>query len=199
MGTRAVWMVAALIAAGCGSADEGGAARGSSGSGAGGGFAGATGSFAGTGGSTSSPGAGQLTRCSDDDECTGGLTCYTFGRYCSTPCATDTDCASMGAGYTCYVAPAFGMMDSGGTSGAGTTGGATGNCRVSCQGPTDTSCPPGLMCIDVGGGFGGMMEPTYRCAYPRMTGGGDSGSSGGGSMSSGGSGGSTSSGGSGGM
>jgi hypothetical protein len=181
MKTRVLWIAAVLVAAGCGSSDEGGSSRDSSSSGRGGA---AAVPLAGTTG-TATAGA-QLARCSSDDDCTGGLECYTFGRYCSRSCATNTDCGSIGGiTYTCYVPPTFGMgmMQPGGGgaggSGTGTTGGARGTCRIECTGASDTSCPQGLMCIDVGGG--GMMGPTYRCAYPETGGGGMAGTSGGGS------------------
>ena len=130
-------------------------------------------------------------------QCGSGLRCYTFGRYCSKACSTDADCGALGANYSCYVAmtgggfPGGGMMGGGmmtgtggggamtGTAGmgtsAGTTSTGTGVCRITCTGTSDTSCPSGLMCMDVGGGFGGGMMMmgggTFRCVRPRTTGG----------------------------
>jgi hypothetical protein len=195
MKTCAVWIAAVLVMAGCGSSDEGGSSRGNN-SGRGGAGGTTAGPLAGTSGPAT--GGAQLARCSSDNDCTGGLECYTFGRYCSRSCATNTDCGSIGGiTYTCYVPPSFGMGGGGMTGGS--TGGANGLCRIECTGASDTSCPQGLMCIDVGGG---MMGPTYRCAYPETGGGGMAGTSGGGMSGRGGgmsgrSGGSSGSGGSG--
>src|SRR6185503_3041259 len=110
--------------------------------------------------------------------CGDGLNCYTFGRYCSKQCSSDTDCSGLGSNYGCYVPQTGGFMGgppmgggmmtgSGGGgavtgtagtgTGTGTTSGTNGTCRISCTGTDDTSCPSGMMCIDVGGGFGGGM------------------------------------------
>ncbi len=62
--------------------------------------------------SSSSPGAAS-TRCSQNSDCSNGLTCIPLATFadggcdqkskaCSKTCTTDGDCASLGAGYKCF-------------------------------------------------------------------------------------------------
>jgi hypothetical protein len=176
--------VVALIAAGCGDDDAhdvDGGDDSSGGDGANGGSGGdsqnrtdggpnGTGS-GGTGGVVVGDGT-QLSGCRSNDDCDPGLNCYSFGGYCSAQCSGDSDCSSLGANWGCYLPAGAGMGGFfGGMMGGGGSGGAAatpnGTCRVSCTGTDDTSCPTGLMCIDVGAG-------SFRCALPGagdMTGG----------------------------
>lgn len=152
-------------------------------------------SSGGNGGSSSSPSSGtpadgtQLAQCAANDDCNDGLNCYVFGRYCSAACATDADCSSLGAGYTCNARTTTGGGIPGG-GGAFPGGGAmgadaaapmpTGTCRLQCTGTSDTSCPSGMSCVSAGGITGGGAFPggmgagdggtatmgTFRCQYP---------------------------------
>jgi hypothetical protein len=125
----------------------------------------------------------QISFCNDNQDCNDGLNCYTAGHFCSQPCSQDTDCATLGAEYTCAAAapgfgPGAGFPGGGGFQGGGFPGGGfgdagtttpTGTCRITCDGADDTSCPSGLSCLDLaepsggnpfggfpGGGFGGF-------------------------------------------
>src|SRR4051794_33386415 len=112
MGTRklALGMVAACFAVACGSAHDSdpgtddlsggtGGATGSFSTGSGGSGSIGTGIGSGSGGSSSggavTDGA-QLAECMRNSDCSAGLNCYTFGRYCSKQCSSDTDCSALG-------------------------------------------------------------------------------------------------------
>ncbi|MDH5675987.1 MAG: hypothetical protein OEZ06_27945 [Myxococcales bacterium] len=101
----------------------------------------------------------QLAFCEASADCNDGLSCYTFGNYCSAECSVDEDCAALGASYTCYVlaGPGGGGFPGGGPGG-GTT---TGVCRAECSGADDTSCADLMECANVG--FGGTES--WRCVY----------------------------------
>jgi hypothetical protein len=180
-------IVVALVGVGCGDDDDtaddndGGGDSGDSGNGGSSGTSadrGDGGPNSGGGGTGVVVGDGtQFTGCRSNADCDPGLNCYTFGGYCSAQCSGNDDCSSLGANAGCYQAGG-GMMGGffggmmGGAGGATGSGGAsgsttTGTCRVSCTGVDDTSCPTGLMCIDVGAG-------SFRCALP----GADSGNTG---------------------
>jgi hypothetical protein len=121
----------------------------------------------------------QLARCEDDDDCGDGLNCYEFGGYCSAACATDADCSSLGASYTCNARGGMqGGFPRGGQMGDAAPPEPTGTCRIQCTGEMDTSCPSGMTCQSAGGGFmgggpggrpmggdGGTTTGTFRCVY----------------------------------
>ena len=173
--------------------------NGSVGTGNGGSGAGTGGSPSSNGGSSAGPGNGgsgsstmppddgsQYALCASNDDCDDGLNCYAFGGYCSTACADDADCSALGDNFSCSMNGGGGFMGGfpGGGMADGGTATPTGVCRATCDGPDDTSCPSGMVCLDVGGGFmggfpgggmtdGGMQAGTFRCGYEEEPGGTD--------------------------
>ena len=109
--------------------------------------------------------------CDSTDECESGLECLPvaehngamcteFGKACSTPCDTDTDCTALGEEFLCFDG-------CGSERSCGATEIATENLPPGAVCETTAACQQGLECLAVTqGNAGDCSEVSKSCSRP---------------------------------